>query len=61
MTSNQHGESGPGLTGPDAPGQRTGEGSETVVEQMHKDQQRNANTEKNSAEELPQPARDSTT
>jgi hypothetical protein len=54
------GDEKPGLAGADNPGQRSGEGSSSVLEQMHKDQQRNSNDGKTEREELPQPVRDST-
>ena len=50
----------PGLEGGDNPGQRSGEGSGSVMEQMQKDQQRNSNDKTGPEEKLPQPARDST-
>ena len=50
----------PGLARADNPGQRSGEGSSSVMEQMHKDQQRNSNERAPGREDLPQPARDST-
>lgn len=52
------GKEKPGLEGADNPGQRSGEGSGSVMEQMQKDQQRNSNER---GEDLPEPARDSTT
>jgi hypothetical protein len=47
----------PGLEGGDNPGQRSGEGSGSVMEQMHKDQQRNSN-DKGAPDEEPEAARD---
>jgi hypothetical protein len=54
------GEEKPGLAGADNPGQRSGQGSASVLEQMRKDQQRNSNDKKSEGEALPQPVRDST-
>ncbi len=59
MTKHQK-DAKPGLKDGDNPGQRSGEGSDSVMEQMHKDQQRNSNDKRPSGEELPEPARDST-
>lgn len=50
----------PGLAGADNPGQRSGEGSGSVLEQMNKDQLRNSNDRHAGRDELPQPARDAT-
>jgi hypothetical protein len=44
--------------GQDSPGARSGEGSGSVMDQMQKDEQRNANHGED--EDLPQAARDST-
>jgi hypothetical protein len=50
---------GPGLAGDDAPGKRSGHGIGSVMDQMQKDQQRNAN-QSDGDDDLPSPARDST-
>jgi hypothetical protein len=50
---------GPGLAGDDAPGKRSGQGIGSVMDQMQKDQQRNAN-QPDGKGDLPTPARDST-
>jgi hypothetical protein len=54
------GREGEGLFGQDAPGTRSGEGTSSVMDQMHKDHQRNANQADGTGEDLPQAARDST-
>jgi hypothetical protein len=55
----RQGEDGPGLVGRDAPGQRSGHGLGSVMDQMQKDQQRNANQSEGEAD-LSTPSRDST-
>jgi hypothetical protein len=57
--SRRQGEDGPGLVGRDAPGQRSGHGVGSVMDQMQKDQQRNANQSEGEAD-VPTPSRDST-
>jgi hypothetical protein len=52
------GREGQGLVGRDAPGKRSGEGSDSVMDQMQKDEQRNAN-HADGGEEPPEAARDS--
>jgi hypothetical protein len=59
----RHDEDKPGLAGADNPGQRSGHGSGSVLEQLHKDQQRNSNERsdlRTAREDLPLPARDAT-
>ena len=60
MTDRKSGSEGPGLPESDQPGKRSGSGAQSVVDQMHKDQQRNSNEPKPRDEDLPAPARDST-
>jgi hypothetical protein len=50
----------PGLTGADKPGQRSGRGSGSVLEQVLKDQQRNSNEKAQGADDRLEPVRDST-
>lgn len=42
---------GAGLAGQDSPGTRSGEGSDSVMDQMQKDEQRNANHSEGQGEE----------
>jgi hypothetical protein len=55
-----HGQEGEGLVGQDVPGRRSGEGTSSVMDQMHKDHQRNANQADDEGKDLPQAVRDST-
>lgn len=64
MTDRSNGEEGPGLPESDQPGKRSGSGAQSVVDQMHKDQQRNSNEPKardEGHEDPPPPARESGT